>query len=298
MDWIQLSLQTDQDKADFVSEVLTGLGSFSVAYLDAYDEPIFETSVEKTPLWKSVIINALFVPDVNKAYIKSSLQELCGIEDLEYTTIKDRIWVDECKKDYHAMRFGKRLWICPSWECQTDLPDKAIVINIDPGLAFGTGTHQTTQLCLEYLDKYPPIGLQVIDFGSGTGVLAIAATKLGAKSVIAVDNDLQAITATKQNLRKNECESIVKTRTTVNTKNSNVCDLLVANILANPLIELAPTFNKLLKQDGVLVLSGILKEQCENILNCYSQYLDNLEVLQQDEWCLVSGIKKTEIPVK
>ena len=298
MDWIQLSLQTDQDKADFVSEVLTGLGCFSVAYLDAYDEPIFEPPVGKTPLWKSVIINALFAPDVNQAYIKSSLQEICGIETLEYRTIKERIWEDECKKDYHAMRFGKRLWVCPSWESQTDLPGEVIVINIDPGLAFGTGTHQTTQLCLEYLDKYPPIGLKVIDFGSGTGVLAIAAAKLGAKSVIAVDNDPQAITATKQNIKKNECERIVNTETIINTKDYKVCDLLVANILANPLIELAPTFNKLLKQDGVLVLSGILKEQCEKILNCYSQYLDNLEVLQQDEWCLVSGIKKTETPVK
>ena len=202
MDWIQLSLQTDQDKADFVSEVLTGLGCFSVAYLDAYDEPIFEPPVGKTPLWKSVIINALFAPDVNQAYIKSSLQEICGIETLEYRTIKERIWEDECKKDYHAMRFGKRLWVCPSWESQTDLPGEVIVINIDSGLAFGTGTHQTTQLCLEYLDKYPPIGLKVIDFGSGTGVLAIAAAKLGAKSVIAVDNDPQAIIATKQNLQK------------------------------------------------------------------------------------------------
>ena len=298
MDWIQLSLQTDQDKAYFVSEVLMGFGSLSISYSDAYDEAIYDPPVGKTHLWKSVIINALFAPDVNQAYIKSSLQELCGIETLEYRTIKERIWEDECKKDYHAMRFGKQLWTCPSWENQTNLPDEAIVINIDPGLAFGTGTHQTTQLCLEYLDKYPPIGLQVIDFGSGTGVLAIAAAKLGAKSVIAFDNDPQAITATKQNLQKNKCENIVKIRTTVNAKNYNVCDLLVANILANPLIELAPTFNNLLKQDGVLVLSGILIDQCENILNCYSQYLDNLEVLKKDEWCLVSGIKKTEISLK
>ena len=269
MEWIQLSLQTDQNKIDFVSEVLTGLGCLSLSYIDAYDEPIYEPPVGKTPLWRNVVVNALFTPNINKNYVESLLKELCDIETLEYKTIKEQIWEKEYQKDYQTMKFGKKLWVCPSWKSKINPPDGAVVINMEPGLAFGTGTHQTTQLCLEYLSNNPPKDMQVIDFGSGTGILAIAAAKLGAKSVLAIDNDPQAMIATKKNIKNNNCTSMVSTKSSINTSHNKEYDLIVANILASPLIELAPIFIKLLKINGSLILSGILKDQCEKILNCY-----------------------------
>ena len=140
------------------------------------------------------------------------------------------------------MKFGENLWVCPSWESQTEIPSDAIIINMDPGLAFGTGSHQTTSLCLEYLDNNPPKNIDVIDFGCGSGILAIAAAKLGALRVLAIDNDPQAVISSKDNVINNQCEGIIKTIHSEDEIDFEGCDLLIANILTNPLIKLAPTF--------------------------------------------------------
>ena len=292
MDWIQLSLQIKRNQADLVSEVLMGLGSISITYSDAFDNAIYEPPVGHMPLWENVTINALFHSNVNQKYIKSSVIELCGVEVLTFNVLKDRVWEEECKKDFHAMQFGTSLWICPSWEEQAQLPSNAIVINMNPGLAFGTGTHQTTDLCLQYLDANPPKNLKVIDFGCGAGVLAIAAAKLGAKSVLAIDNDPQAVHATRENVADNQCENIITTMHSEEESDFGKCDLLVANILTNPLIELVSLFAKLVRPNGLLVLSGILKEQIDMIVNCYAQYFSNLEISNKDEWCRVCGTRK------
>lgn len=292
MNWIQLSLQIERNQADLVSEVLMGLGSISITYSDTFDNAIYEPPVGQTPLWKNVTINALFHSDVNQKYIKSSVIELCGIELLTFNVLKDRAWEEEFKKDFHAMQFGKNLWICPSWEEQTQLPTDAIVINMNPGLAFGTGNHQTTDLCLQYLDANPPKNLNVIDFGCGAGVLAIAAAKLGAKSVLAIDNDLQAVHATRENVIHNQCENIITTMHSEEESDFGKCDLLIANILTNPLIELVSLFAKLVRPNGSLVLSGILKEQSDMIVSCYAQYFSNLEISNKDEWCRVCGTRQ------
>jgi ribosomal protein L11 methyltransferase len=189
------------------------------------------------------------------------------------------------------MKFGENLWVCPSWESQAELPSDAIIINMDPGLAFGTGSHQTTSLCLEYLDANPPKNIDVIDFGCGTGILAIAAAKLGASRVLAIDNDPQAIISSKDNVINNQCESIIKTIHSKNEIDFEGCDLLIANILTNPLIKLAPTFAALVNPDGELLLSGILKKQVDRVVSCYSEYFTNLEVSNIDEWYRVTGTR-------
>jgi ribosomal protein L11 methyltransferase len=291
MDWLQISFQIEKSQADLISEVLTGLGSLSITYSDTLDDAIYEPPVGQTPLWDNVTVNALFSTDVNQEDIKASIFEICNVNALTSFILKDRVWEDECKKDFHSMKFGENLWVCPSWESQAELPSDAIIINMDPGLAFGTGSHQTTSLCLEYLDNNPPKNIDVIDFGCGTGILAIAAAKLGASRVLAIDNDPQAIISSKDNVTINQCESIIKTIHSEDEIYFEGCDLLIANILTNPLINLAPTFAALVNPDGKLLLSGILKKQVDRVVGCYSEYFTNLEVSNIDEWYRVTGTR-------
>ena len=291
MDWLQISFQIEKSQADLISEVLTGLGSLSITYSDTLDDAIYEPPVGQTPLWDNVTVNALFSTEVNQEDIKASIFEICNVNALTSFILKDRVWEDECKKDFHSMKFGENLWVCPSWESQAELPSDAIIINMDPGLAFGTGSHQTTSLCLEYLDNNPPKNIDVIDFGCGTGILAIAAAKLGASRVLAIDNDPQAIISSKDNIINNQCERIIKTIHSKDEIDFESCDLLIANILTNPLINLAPTFAALVNPGGGLLLSGILKKQVDRVVGCYSEYFTNLEVSNIDEWYRVTGTR-------
>ena len=191
------------------------------------------------------------------------------------------------------MQFGKNLWVCPSWDAIKVSSKDAIVINMDPGLAFGTGTHQTTSLCLEFLDENPPIALTAIDFGCGTGILAIAAAKLGAIRVTAIDNDPQAVTSSSKNVKKNHCEDIVKTFHSDENFKYKPCDLLMANILANPIIELEPLFSELVKPNGTILLSGILEEQVEKVIDCYSKNFNNIKTDNKSEWFRISASRNT-----
>jgi ribosomal protein L11 methyltransferase len=292
MSWKQISFEVKKSETDFISEVLIGLGSLSITYSDAQDDAIYEPPVGQTPLWDSVKVNALFSSEVNQKSIETSILKICNIVVIETLELEDRVWEDECKKDFPSMRFGKRLWVCPSWDTDTKFSNDSLVINMDPGLAFGTGTHQTTSLCLEYLDSNPPENLQVIDFGCGTGVLAIAAAKLGAKSVVAIDNDPQAVLSSKENVAKNNYENIISTIHSIDQKEGIECDLLIANILANPLIELEPLFSDLVCSNGMLLLSGILKEQVDRVVNCYSVNFSNIKVINKDEWFRISAKRK------
>ncbi len=292
MDLMQLTLNTSKEQADFVSEVLMGLECVSVTFSDTFDDEIFEPPVGETPLWQNVTVTALFTIGTDEGAIKESLQQICGIDKVTFSLLKDRVWENECKKDFHAMQFGKRVWICPSWEDSAQLPDGAVVINMDPGLAFGTGTHQTTDLCLQYLDENPPIGQSVIDYGSGTGILAIAAVKLGANQAFCVDNDPQAVLATRSNIENNQEEAKIIALHTNDEGQLEKADLLIANILAKPLVGLCEHFSKLVKLGGQLVLSGILHEQLETILDAYGEYFSKLKVVQKEDWCRVNGIRK------
>jgi len=291
MDWLQISFQIEKSQADLISEVLMGLGSLSITYSDTLDDAIYEPSVGQTPLWDNVTVNALFSRNINQEDIETSIFEICNVNAISSFILKDRVWEDECKKDFHSMKFGENLWVCPSWESQAEIPSDAIIINMDPGLAFGTGSHQTTSLCLEYLDNNPPKNIDVIDFGCGTGILAIAAAKLGALRVLAIDNDPQAVISSKDNVINNQCESIIKSIHSDDEIDFEGCDLLIANILINPLIELAPRFAALVNPDGELLLSGILKKQVDRVVGCFSEYFTNLEVSNIDEWYRVTGTR-------
>ena len=292
MSWKQISFVVKKSETDLVSEVLMGLGSVSITYSDALDDAIYEPPVGQTPLWDNVKVNALFSSEVNQKSIETSISDICNIVVIDTVTLKDRVWEDECQKDFPSMRFGKRLWVCPSWDAESILSNDSIVIHMDPGLAFGTGTHQTTSLCLEYLDSNPPKNLRVIDFGCGTGILAIAAAKFGAKSVIAIDNDPQAVLSSKENVAKNKCENTITTIHSIDQESDNKCDLLIANILANPLVELEPLFSDLVHTNGMLLLSGILKEQVDRVVKCYSINFSNIEVANKGEWFRISGKRK------
>ena len=291
MIWKQISFEVKKSETDLVSEVLMGLGSVSITYSDALDDAIYEPPVGQMPLWDNVKVNALFSSEVNQKSIETSISDICNIVVIDTVTLKDRVWEEECQKDFPSMRFGKRLWVCPSWDTESILSNDSIVIHMDPGLAFGTGTHQTTSLCLEYLDSNPPKNLHVIDFGCGTGILAIAAAKFGANSVIAIDNDPQAVLSSKENVAKNKCENTI-TIHSINQGNDRKCDLLIANILANPLVELEPLFSDLVHTNGMLLLSGILKEQVDRVVKCYSINFSNIEVANKGEWFRISGKRK------
>jgi ribosomal protein L11 methyltransferase len=289
VNWKQISFEVKKSETDLVSEVLMGLGSISITYSDALDDAIYEPPVGQTPLWDNVKVNALFSSEVNQKSIEASILDICNIVVIDTVELNDRVWEEECQKDFPSMRFGKRLWVCPSWDAESILSNDSIVIHMDPGLAFGTGTHQTTSLCLEYLDLNPPKNLYVIDFGCGTGILAIAAAKFGAKSVIAIDNDPQAVLSSTENVAKNKCENIIKTIHSIDQESDSKCDLLIANILANPLVELEPLFSDLVHTNGMLLLSGILKEQVDRVVKCYSINFSNIEVANKGEWFRISG---------
>ncbi|MDA9058557.1 50S ribosomal protein L11 methyltransferase [Candidatus Thioglobus sp.] len=156
MIWKQISFEVKKSETDLVSEVLMSLGSVSITYSDALDDAIYEPPVGQTPLWDNVKVNALFSSEVNQKSIETSISDICNIVVIDTVTLKDRVWEEECQKDFPSMRFGSRLWVCPSWDTESILSNDSIVIHMDPGLAFGTGTHQTTSLCLEYLDSNPP----------------------------------------------------------------------------------------------------------------------------------------------
>ena len=292
MIWKQISFEVKKSETDLVSEVLMGLGSVSITYSDALDDAIYEPPVGQTPLWDNVKVNALFSSEVNQKSIETSISDICDIVVIDTVQLEDRVWEDECQKDFPSMRFGKRLWVCPSWDTESILSNDSIVIHMDPGLAFGTGTHQTTSLCLEFLDSNPPKNLHVIDFGCGTGILAIAAAKFGAKSVIAIDNDPQAVLSSKENVAKNKCENTITTIHSINQGSDRKCDLLIANILANPLVELEPLFSDLVHTKGMLLVSGILKEQVDRVVKCYSINFSNIEVANKGEWFRISGKRK------
>ena len=292
MYWNQISFEVKKLEADLASEVLMGLGSISITYSDAHDDAIYEPPLGETPLWEFTKITALFKPEVSTKQIIDSLGKICNIKVNDTFKVQDKIWEEECQKDFPSMQFGKNLWVCPSWESKHSIPTDAIVINMDPGLAFGTGTHQTTSLCLEFLAENSPNSLDVIDFGCGTGILAIAAAKLGAKRVFAIDNDPQAVTASKENAKKNNCADVIKAFHSAEMIEYEKCDLLMANILAKPLVELQTLFSEIVKPNGTILLSGILEHQIENIIDCYSQNFNNFENSNKNEWYRISASRK------
>ena len=291
MPWLQLKLVTNAHEADQISDALTDLGAVAVTYEDAADQPLFEPDPGETKLWQETRVVGLFEADADMdsiiGQLKASLEQppvhlsIDPLEDKDWT----RAWMDTFK----PIPCGQRLWIVPSWHSPTD-PD-AVNVVLDPGLAFGTGTHPTTALCLQWLDAHAPQDLQVIDFGCGSGILAVAAALLGARHVWAVDHDPQALIATRDNARKNGVADLISTCLPADLPTLET-DLMLANILANPLMELAPQFARLTKSGGTIVLSGILGHQAEQVSERYREWFEINPATLREEWVELDGLRK------
>jgi ribosomal protein L11 methyltransferase len=290
MPWQQFSLDVPGDQAEAVAAVLDAAGALSVTILDAADEPLLEPLPGETPLWQSTRIVALFEPGTDPQPLQQTLRGLLEMPalQLQVEQLDDRDWSTTWRDSFGAMCFGRRLWVCPVGEDPAQ-PD-AVVVHLDPGLAFGTGTHATTALCLEWLDAHPPAGMSVIDYGCGSGILAIAAHKLGADSVVAVDIDPQALQATRENGLRNHIHARLAVMFPQDLDTGPV-DVVLANILANPLIERAAALAGLVKQGGYIVLTGILAEQAEEVTAAYRQWFDFSAPVQREEWTLLAGMR-------
>lgn len=288
MAWLQLHFPCEQSQVELIEEVLLALGAYSVSLTDAADEPLFEPPPGATPLWQQMMLTALFAADIDQDFLLLQLTEHLGElpAGLHLEPLEDKPWERAWMDDFHPMQFGQRLWIVPSW---TEAPEPdAVNLRLDPGLAFGTGTHETTSLCLTWLEGQDLTGKTVLDFGCGSGVLAIAALLLGAKEVYACDIDPQAILATKENAKLNQVDDRLHCMQPEALPEQQY-DVVVANILAEPLIHLAPQLLGYCLPQGVFGLSGILLDQAQSVRNAYEAdaALKPNETL--GEWVLVQG---------
>jgi len=293
MRWLQFKIQANQNNVEVYSECLTKAGAVAVTLQSGENQAVFEPLPGTTPFWKHTSVIGLFEENADIIAIKKFLKKHLGeevVQDLQIATLAEQNWENAWIDQFQPMRFGNNLLICPSW-CES--PDSnAVNILLDPGLAFGTGTHPTTRLCLEWLDAHPPQGALVVDYGCGSGILGIAALKLGAAQVYAVDYDPQALESTKVNAEKNGLSKKEIIPILPNAlKLPKKADLLIANILANPLKDLACLFADLIRQDGTIVLSGILENQMEEVFSHYKKWFKLLEISNEEEWIRVSAIK-------
>lgn len=292
MSWLQLTLTVDQARAPAVEALFEGLGALSVTYGDAGEQPRLEPAPGAAPLWRRNRITALFDarrdPDLLRAALRNALPETT-CRTLKLQTLADQVWERAWLNDFHPMRFGERLWICPAGRRPRQAD--AVVLDLDPGLAFGTGTHPTTALCLQWLDGADLHGKRVLDYGCGSGILAIAATLLGAESVAAVDYDPQALQATRDNAAKNRVQGRITPLLPEQTPNRGF-DIVLANILAGTLVQLAPELRLRVAPGGHLILSGILTGQVERVAAAYRELFDMDPPLLRDEWVLLHGRRR------
>lgn len=292
MPWIQLKLNARSENAENIGELLMWHGALSTTFTDSHDTPIFEPLPGETRLWEDTDITGLYEADTDMQKVIKTLKQSPLLSDqftYKIEQLEDKDWEREWMDNFHPMKFGERLWICPSWKSVPD--ENAVNVMLDPGLAFGTGTHPTTSLCLSWLDGQDLQDKVVIDFGCGSGILAIAALKLGAKRVIGIDIDPQAITASRDNAQRNNVSDQLELYLPEELPQGILADVLVANILAAPLRELSGNIEALVKNSGSLALSGILDQQADELIKVYEQWFKMNKVTVLDEWARLSGIK-------
>ncbi len=292
MAWIQIHLTTDRPTATLVELLLEGLGALSITMEDAADEPLLEPALGTTPLWRQTRVTGLFPEDSDPEQlsreIRNGLPTTAPFE-LEVGHLADQVWERVWMDDFHPMCFGQRLWIAPDGQQPED--PEAITVQLDPGLAFGTGTHPTTALCLNWLDHTDITGSSVIDFGCGSGILSVAALLLGADKVTAIDHDPQALQATADNAEKNR----VRDNMTILDSGqplTTMADVTLANILAATLIELEPLLAAHTKSGGQIILSGILEEQTDAVATTFA---DNFQIESptiREGWVLLHGLRR------
>lgn len=297
MPFLQLTFPVGSADPEPFEDALLAAGAVSITLEDAADNPVLEPAPGTTPLWPSVKIKALFDADADPLVIEALLrsQLTAPLPALQFETIQDRPWEREWLKDFRPMRFGRRLWICPAGmrpeQPSSPAGESPVFLDLDPGLAFGTGTHPTTALCLTWLDGADLRDKTVIDYGCGSGILAIAALKLGARSALGVDIDPQAVIATRDNATRNDASDRLSV-CTVAEMHAEPADIVLANILAEPLTMLSATLAALVKPGGHIVLSGLLTEQAERVATHYAPWFDIAPVSVHDGWARIDGTRK------
>ncbi len=291
MQWKKITAQTDRQSLSRLEAVLWDAGAVSVTVTDGEDKPLFEPGPGETPLWAQMDVCGLFEDDVIEQAVIDALAE-AGFAPLLIEVLGDRIWEREWLTRFKPMQFGQRLWVCPTG---LEVHESgAVIMDLDPGLAFGTGTHATTRLCLEWLDSAPLSNKRVIDYGCGSGILGIAALLLGADQVLAVDIDPQALAATRVNAEKNHVQDRLSTcmpEAVAHLCDSSGYDVVVANILAQPLIEMSAELLALMKPTGVLVLSGIMTSQQRWVESAYASSTKLVGQQSLDGWVCLQAKK-------
>ncbi|MBB6342226.1 ribosomal protein L11 methyltransferase [Pseudomonas fluvialis] len=292
MPWLQVRLAITPEQAETYEDALLEVGAVSVTFMDAEDQPIFEPDLGTTPLWSHTHLLALFEADTDPDNLVAHLQLLTGGElpQHQIEQIEDQDWERSWMDNFQPMRFGQRLWIVPSWH---EAPEpEAVNLLLDPGLAFGTGTHPTTSLCLQWLDGQALEGCTVLDFGCGSGILAIAALLLGAERAVGTDIDPQALEASRDNAGRNGIAAERFPLYLPGDMPAGTYDVVVANILAGPLVQLAPTISAHVRPGGRLALSGILAEQADEVRAAYSDLFELDPTAVQDGWVRISGVRR------
>jgi ribosomal protein L11 methyltransferase len=294
MAWHQISVITNENTAPKVADFFSDLGAVSVTYMDAKDEPVYEPAIGETKIWTQTKVIALYDLTADPAKIRNRTLKHFQQECLEawlFEEIADQAWERAWMEHYRPMKFAGKLWVCPTGQERRE--ENTVCLTLDPGLAFGTGTHPTTALCLEWLASHDLTDKTIIDYGCGSGILAIAALLLGAKMAYAVDIDPQALTATESNAMKNNVQDKVICCLPEQFKASIVeADVVVANILAKPLIAMVGEIAGLVVSKGRLVLSGILSVQADSVIDAYQALLPLTETVQQEDWVRLTGIKR------
>jgi ribosomal protein L11 methyltransferase len=287
--YLSLSVELEGRDPEDAEAALFAAGAVSVTLTDAVDDAILEPAPGEVRLWPRTVLQALFPADAAGPGAILALAAALGIpaDRIRAGHVAERVWEREWLKDFHSMRFGRRLWIVPTHEVPPDGPED-ICVRLDPGLAFGTGTHPSTALCLTWLDAHLVPGASVIDYGCGSGVLAVAAARLGATEVHAFDIDPQALIATRDNARANGVAGLVRVHDQADTLPGEV-NVVIANILAGTLVELAPRLYALLAPGGQLVLAGILRQQVHEVRAGFAPWLDMTVFAERDGWSALAG---------
>ncbi|MGB8635833.1 MAG: 50S ribosomal protein L11 methyltransferase [Rhodanobacteraceae bacterium] len=295
MPWLELTLNLPAEHREEAEAALEELGALSITLHDADvdtadEQAIFEPGVGETPLWASLVLGALFDADHERTRLAGALaRQLPWLEPdrIQFRDVADQDWERAWMDRFKPMQFGRRLWVYP-WNIEPDAPGEKVIVRLDPGLAFGTGTHPTTAMCLEWLDGLDLSGRTLVDYGCGSGVLAIAALKLGAEHVTGIDNDPQALAASEDNARRNDVDQRLALYLPDDAP-AMQADALVANILAGPLGELAPRMAALCKPGAWLALSGILDGQHLPLLERYARWFTDLDSCIHDGWVRITG---------
>ncbi len=269
------------------------LGAIALWLADAGDEPLLEPAPGETPIWQEVRLRALFELAAQPALIAATLEAVLGLAPGRVVAgrVEDRVWEREWLKDFRPMRFGRRLWVCPAGQQAGDRD--AVVLELDPGLAFGTGTHATTALCLEWLDGAIRGGERVLDYGCGSGILALAALRLGAARATAFDIDPQALRATRENAAKNGLADRIEIPAHASDVRAGY-DVVLANILSGPLVTLAPDLASRAGNGSALALAGLLSRQAGEVAQAYQPWFDIGPVAERDGWTLLAGRRRAE----